>query len=175
MLQIKTILVPTDFSEGALHALQYAADLARTFGAEIHLLHAVEAPALSPSFEGLGVVAIPQERTLEHSREELDNLAASMPDLRIKTVLRPGHAADQIVHYANHNGMDLVVIATYGRRGLKRLLMGSTTEKVVRRSLCPVLSIHHPEAHGASAAEHKQENPGLERPGVVSPERWTGL
>ena len=63
----------------------------------------------------------------------------------VKRFIARGFPADEIVSFARNNGIDLIVMSTHGRTGLKHVLLGSTTEKIVRMAPCPVLSIRHPE------------------------------
>ncbi|MBM3460951.1 MAG: universal stress protein [Armatimonadetes bacterium] len=146
MMDIKRILVPTDFSEDSRHALAHGLELARSFGATVHLLHVVDLIAPIPPYAALGGAgAAPPDPLVEDARFELNDLAAEVQDVPLKTVVRIGNAAHQIVDYVKQMEIDLIVIATHGRRGLSRLLLGSTTERVVRTADCAVLSVRHPE------------------------------
>jgi len=143
MFAFKTILCPTDFSEGSLQALSTASDLAITFGGEVYLMHvlpgkpsSVEADveANLPNFER-DVRAFAEKRM----REIAEPLAAK--GLRIRFTITSGKAADEILHLAREAAADLIVIATHGETGWRHLAFGSVTEKVVRLAACPVLTI----------------------------------
>ncbi len=150
MLQIERILFPTDFSQCANHALPHVLHLAKHYRAEVFLLHALvlhEAdPANAahplPSVEGLYQV-------LEQQAEsQLMSAAAAHGEDLAKfrcAQLRGISAAGAILEYAAGNAIDLIVMGTHGRRGLRRLLLGSVAEEVVRLAPCPVLTVPAPK------------------------------
>lgn len=149
MKPIKRILVATDFSDCAEHALDYAIDLARSLGASIMLLHAWEPPVYGlpdGSFVGTAEVS---ERLLTAARKALADAVDRRKDcgVPIERELRedvPWMAVDAV---ANSIDADLVVLGTHGRRGLAHALLGSVAEKVVRTCTRPVLTLRG----GASA------------------------
>lgn len=134
------ILVPTDFSDQASQALRYAVPLARQLGGKISLLHVFDwliAPA------AFGAVVTDENRIEEAARRKLDDLARVTvpPELLGNTLVRTGRAYREISDAARGLRMDLIVMATQGRTGLKRALLGSTAERVVRHAACPVLTV----------------------------------
>jgi nucleotide-binding universal stress UspA family protein len=140
MLQINTILVPTDFSSPADHALQVARSLARDHGAKLVLVSSPAPPptplpniVYDPGVESVG--------NMEHTRNELSRLAATITDLPVELQVIGGPAGPGIVQSAKGWNADLIVMGTHGRSGLSRLLMGSVAEHVVRHATCPVLTI----------------------------------
>lgn len=143
--KIERILVPTDFSEASRAAVDEAASWARMFGAHLHLLHAMVpfGPFLEPNISP----AVPPPETMlqvieEDARLRLRKLAESISGSKgpVEThCLRGGAPAEVIVTFAEQHGIDLVVMSSHGRRGVRRLLIGSVTEEVIRRSPCPVL------------------------------------
>jgi nucleotide-binding universal stress UspA family protein len=137
---LRDILVPVDFSPGAQQALSYAIPLARQFNGRITLLHVVE-PQLVP--RELSFMAMESNRRVAAARAKLEALASkSVPaPLLKKTVVSAGQPFEEIARIANGLRMDVIVIATQGRTGVKRLLLGSTAEAVVRHSPCPVLTV----------------------------------
>lgn len=148
-IQIKKILVPTDFSEFSLNAVNYAVELATRFEAEISLIYVLQdAVALFPE----PGVAFPApgnylQELQESSQQALDRLRESLPSaMTIHTVLRNGPPFVEIVRYAKEEKFDLIVIGTHGRSGLAHMLLGSVAEKVVRKAGCPVLTVR-PEDH----------------------------
>jgi nucleotide-binding universal stress UspA family protein len=155
MLSIKKILYPTDFSECAGHALPHTVHLAERFGAELHLLHALVLHEADP---GNAAHSLPNMEELyqvleDHARAQMD---AAMQEhakrgftIR-RAQLRGISAPGAILDYAADNEIDLVVMGTHGRRGLRRLLLGSVAEEVVRLAPCPVLTVPEHE-HGAAA------------------------
>jgi nucleotide-binding universal stress UspA family protein len=141
---LERILVPVDFSEYSRNAVAYAKELASSYRANLQLLHVVE-HAIHPSFY------IPAKSSLldimpdikDKSRSELQNVLAGVkgPDMPAEFHVAEGHAAKEIIKFAEAQGSDLIVIATHGLTGIEHLLLGSTTEKVVRMAPCPVFTV----------------------------------
>jgi nucleotide-binding universal stress UspA family protein len=140
----KTILVPTDFSESADRALAYAVELAGKIGAKIHLVNTITIPALGVPELGVAVASTMMESAVATNQTELDKLAARFAPTPITTQLRTGDARDVIVDTAVEIGADLIVMGTHGRRGVRRALLGSIAEGVLRTAPCPVLTIRQP-------------------------------
>jgi nucleotide-binding universal stress UspA family protein len=140
----KTIVVATDFSEHAEYALDYAVALADKLGATLHLVHAIGVPALGVPELGVAVTSTAMESLVKSSQATLDKLATRGGAMKIDTLLRSGDARDVIVNTAIELGADLLVLGTHGRRGLRRALIGSVAESVVRHAPCPVLTIRLP-------------------------------
>jgi nucleotide-binding universal stress UspA family protein len=146
-MKIKRILVPVDFSAHSLSALDYAADFARPFKAELLVLHVVEPIYYTvPDFTGGAaasmVTVIEQQR--QSARTELVGLERRYAKRRVKlrTLLQTGIAAYQaVVSSAKKLRADMIIMATHGRTGLTHLLMGSVAEHVVRAAPCPVLTL----------------------------------
>jgi len=132
------ILYPTDFSTTGRTALEMATSLARDRGATLLIVHVEEPPTAYGGGEfyyGLD----------EPNREELQRMLAEMvptnPAVKCEHRLIMGAPASSIVHVAEKEGVELIVMPTHGRRGLTRLLMGSIAEEVVRKAKCPVLTV----------------------------------
>ncbi len=143
MTKINRILVPTDFSDIANEALNYAVELAQIQRASLDILHVIEEPTF-PSFYGAGALAlygkIPDVRTLaDEALEKLAQPHRQNSTINIGTHLLDGHAADKICAFAKETGADMIVIPTYGLTGLRHLLLGSVAERVVRQAHCPVI------------------------------------
>ena len=141
---IKRILIPVDFSEPANHALRYGRDLAASLGAEaIVLLYVVE-PAVYPA--ELGVTINIEGDLVERAQKELDKLVVrEFSGQTVETHVAMGVADTQIVDCARSESCDLIVMGTHGYGGIKHLLLGSTTERVVRSAVdVPVLTIRAP-------------------------------
>jgi nucleotide-binding universal stress UspA family protein len=147
-LEIRKILAPTDFSDHACYALSYARTFANRWDAELHLLNVIE-PAVFPTEAGLtpmGMMNLDSELTEAAERAMGELLKREeVQGARIVTAIAHGRASSAIIDYAKANGIDLVVIATHGRTGLEHLIFGSTAERVVRESPCPVLTIRPEE------------------------------
>jgi nucleotide-binding universal stress UspA family protein len=149
MLPINKILCPTDFSEASYQSLKNANELAGCLSAEIILLYVVSPlPRIpgSTSPTGFHVPAVLEE--IENSaKNQISKLKHNYISSNIKSegIVVIGDPPDEIVKYASHNKVDLIVMSTHGLSGWKRLVSGSVTEKVVRMADCPVLTIRGKE------------------------------
>ena len=148
MIVLKQILVATDFSESADVAMAYGRDLARTFNARLHVLHAVEDVMLRYSPE-VGFAAPELQKSLEAAaKRDLDKLITEddRKTLAIVPIITTAvNIASEIVDYAKGNAIDLIITGTHGRGAVTHLLMGSVAERVVRSAACPVLTVHAKE------------------------------
>lgn len=137
---LRRILVPTDFSRPAERALGQAVSLARQAGGVIILLHVVEWPFGSSELDALKARATPVAGS---APERLETLARERvpPALLERTVVRIGRPHAEIVRAARGLKCGLIVMATQGRTGLRRALLGNTAERVVRHAGCPVLTV----------------------------------
>ncbi|MBI3848849.1 MAG: universal stress protein [Verrucomicrobia bacterium] len=141
--QLASILVPVDFSECSRKALDYALPFARQFQAAITLLHVVHVNYYTTSSE-YSAFDYPElmEETRRAGERQLGRLASSVrKSCPVKTVIETGHPGSVIVDAAKKRRADLIIISTHGRTGFKRVLLGSTTEHVVRYAPCPVLIV----------------------------------
>ncbi|MBL0217969.1 MAG: universal stress protein [Myxococcales bacterium] len=139
----KIILVPTDLSDRAEQALDYACELAKNLGATIHLVNVVGIPSLGIPELGLAVASTTIDQIMLDNQTALDKLAdARRASVNIgQVMLKCGDAKDLILETAQEIGADLIVMSTHGRHGLSRALLGSVAETVVRSSPCPVLTV----------------------------------
>jgi nucleotide-binding universal stress UspA family protein len=143
---IRSILLPTDFSQCAESAVPYAASLARQMKARLVCLHVVETIVPPVGYaavaEPLPVVDIGGQLE-ESATRELPKLGAraECAGLDVEEVLAHGDAAGEIVRVARERQIDLIIISSHGRTGWGRLLFGSTAESVVRHAHCPVLVV----------------------------------
>jgi nucleotide-binding universal stress UspA family protein len=145
MLAIKTILVPTDFSEASESAVKYAKALAEAFGSSLHLVHVMEDLLAHAWAAEVYVASMPNLRA-EIEKEAAERLGAMVTDpecqrLRVTTAIIAGSPFLEIIRYARANSVDLIVIGTHGRGPIAHMLLGSVAEKVVRKSPCPVLTV----------------------------------
>ena len=146
----KNILVPTDLSEGAEQALDYACELAAKLDATIHLVNVIGIPALGVPELGVAMAATMIDSMVGDNQKAIDELAArKSPSVRIgQVLLKSGDARDLINQTAAEVGADLIVMGTHGRRGVSRALLGSIAETVVRSAPCPVLTVRtHKDKH----------------------------
>jgi len=151
MIRIKNILFPTDFSKCAHQALSRASILAKSYDATLHMLHATvlhDDDPHNPAFH-LPDVDMINTKLRETAIDKMDSVINSYhaSDLKIVKKHERGIApAPVIIDYAEKNDIDLIVMGTHGRRGLRHLLLGSVAEEVVRLSSSPVLTIHEQKA-----------------------------
>ena len=144
-MRFQKILVPTDFSDASRTALPHARDLAKASNGEVLLVHVMELPQYPTLFEGTALVVPPMDENLRRQLEsQLDDFAkAEFTDQGIpaRTLLREGPPTQMLLDLAKDEGCDLIVVATHGYTGLKHMLLGSTTEQLVRHAECPVLTV----------------------------------
>ena len=140
---IENLLIPTDFSACADHALTHAIELADRFDANLHILHVVN--ELDPDWYG---ITDAQERAVklraqirEEAEERLHKLA---PDDELETTISlqlSFDVADSINEYVEERAIDLVVMGTHGRKGMDRLMLGNVADKLIRHAPCPVMTV----------------------------------
>jgi nucleotide-binding universal stress UspA family protein len=142
---VKTILVPSDFSAGAQTALDHATALARVFNAKIVVLHVIETftYTMTESLQVVNVYALVKtavEPVLDQMVQDLKKEHVTASRLLVQ-----GKADQEIVAQAKEAGADLIVMGTHGRRGVSHVFMGSVAERVVRTAPCPVLTVRTPD------------------------------
>jgi nucleotide-binding universal stress UspA family protein len=147
-IEIKRILVPTDFSTYADYAMRHAADLAKDFGAELLLLHVVPEGDLRAMYDyppdfPLEQILADQKKIVEQRFAEIVTNEQKR-GVQAKSLIYSGKAYEEIIQTAKAHTVDLIVIATHGRTGLSHVFLGSVAEKVVRLAPCPVLTIKPP-------------------------------
>lgn len=152
----RTVLIAADFSDSSREAFRLACSLAGADKTRLIVLHVVEPPIVSGELDFPVPLAGGDRAHHEVLRERLRG--AYVPDrpLEVEYILRDGSPAESILHAAEELGCDLVVLGTHGRTGLKRLLMGSVAEAVLRKARCPVLTLRSP-AHLAAVPEERDE------------------
>lgn len=147
LLHPRHLLVPTDFSAASRKALAYADAFASTFGSKITLIHVIEPMVLPPEYGYLPPYSPEDEaRQVEAVRKQLLDLAAGLDTARQTEVsVRVGRPWHEVVGAVADLGVDLLVLTTHGRTGLRHMLMGSVAEKIVRHTHCPVLVVRPEE------------------------------
>jgi universal stress protein A len=154
MPEIRRILVPTDYSTNSRAAIEYALFLAKAHNAELELMHVWEVPA---PFDPEWTIRVPGGASLgaaqyvrQRAAEEMEQLVSELKLLyaRVRGRIDTGDPATAIVEAAS-SGSDLIVMATHGRTGVSRWVMGSVAEKVARHAKCPLTIVRGTEArHG---------------------------
>lgn len=149
---IKHILVATDFSDAAGHALDYALELAHKHDARLTVLHIYEIPAIAYTDDAFTLDIM---KNLEDAaREQLDRVMRAVHERlpAAQSILKLGSASDMVASQAERAGADLIVMGTHGRHGLSHIVLGSVAEKTLRHAKVPVLILHAPATKKASKA-----------------------
>ena len=148
MINLKKILIGTDFSEHSKVALKYAAALSQAFQAEVVLCHVLEQPdfisQLPPMAENYFPADFPEIQE-QHARVQCEQFLAEGKLSQARVHLRQGSPYPEIVKAAKEEDVDLIIIGTHGRGAIAHLLLGSVAEKIVRTAPCPVLTVRHGE------------------------------
>ncbi len=150
-MKVERILFPTDFSEGSSHALPYAVDFTKHYDAQLYILHVVYDITQATGLH------IPHISTEEVSKE-LNDWAAKQIDSccieetrglpNVEKRIVQGIPYEETLKFAEEEKIDMIVMGTYGRAGIQRLIFGNTAERVVRKAPCPVLTVRVPEHRG---------------------------
>ncbi len=140
------ILVATDFSEASEGALELALELATRLGSELTLVHIWE----FPSYEYMAGMPLPSEFADQVEKAASARMAGTIDAIKprcpnAKSIVKMGIAWSEVLHTVEETKSDLLVLGTHGRRGLKRAILGSIAEKLVRLSSVPVLTVHGSE------------------------------
>lgn len=150
MLNIKKIASPIDFSEYSQKALIYALSIAEQFKSEVHLLTVLDDRVYDD--RRLAVYTLDEliKDRLKQQDEDLDAmikevLMPSQKKIKLKKVVKIGIPFSEIIKYAEEELIDLIIQGSHGRTGIAHLLVGSTTEKVIRKAPCPVLVVRPSE------------------------------
>lgn len=144
MAGTNVIVFPTDFSPRSKSAISWVQQMAEQLKAEVHCIYVVEEPQIYATLD-MGPVPIPSIAELTTSAQtRLDAYVRSSITalgMSAKSAVLVGRPSDEIVNYAGSHNAKMVIMTTHGYSGLKHLLLGSTTEAVLRHAACPVLSI----------------------------------
>jgi len=145
---IERILIPTDFSVSSRHAFTYAVDLNRLFHARLYLVHVLQDFTEFSEYT-LSPTILPQLylEFEQNASQRLEEMVGSVvpPDMHCDTYILHGVPFFEIIQFARTEQVDLIVIGSHGRTGIKHVLFGHTAEKVVKKAHCPVLSVRHPD------------------------------
>jgi nucleotide-binding universal stress UspA family protein len=160
MARIESILCPVDFSEFSVNAYQYARSLAWHYKATLLLQHVLY--PFHESFAGFGSNTDSYEKACRQLRAEAEQELQQFARLHARREIRPqcvvqdGSVTDLILSLAEARAVSLIVMGTHGLRGIDRLMLGSVTERVLRRARCPVLAVRKP-AHHVTSSMHDPE------------------
>ncbi len=148
-MKLTKLLVPVDFSECSLAAVVTAAELARHFSSELHLLHCSEHAGVASEDLWVGNREAGRGRSLgdlilDNEHREMHEFLEKVPelsDVHVEVGIAKGYPAETICEAAKRGDYDVVVMSTHGRRGFRALLIGSVAERVVRLCERPVLTV----------------------------------
>jgi nucleotide-binding universal stress UspA family protein len=147
MTAFSHLLVPIDFTEASLHALDYGLELAGKLGARVTVTHVYHLPAYD--FPDAAYFPTPEEvsRLADAAGKHLDAIVASRKDqgVPVTTVLRSGNDAEEICALAKELAVDLIVMGTHGRGAISTAFVGSTAQKVIRMAPVPVITLRGPK------------------------------
>ncbi|MGH9356231.1 MAG: universal stress protein [Terriglobia bacterium] len=142
MLKIERILCPVDFSEASKKAFEYALSLAKQYKAKLYLQHLIE-PVMVFSYEGIPGWKEIYDAARSGAEGAMKKLTsrAEAHSILAETSVEIGDPGESILQFMEQRAIDLIVLGTHGRRGADRLVMGSVTERVVRKAKRPVLAV----------------------------------
>ena len=142
MITLKKILCPIDHSDCSKEALKYAVTFAMKDEAKLYLLHIIDIRSFNEGLEAMSM-QIPDEETLELLRIKLlDCIPEEMrDDMNVEAIVVQGIPFAEIISTAREKDIDMIVIGSHGRTGIKHMMLGSVSEKVVRKAPCPVLTV----------------------------------
>lgn len=147
MIEMKNLLFPTDFSDFSAYAASFAVAFARDYGAKLHVLHVIELPLGMPDALALKTSESElREKTRELAQKELESAATpeTVRDLAYEFACVKGKPFVEIIKFARDRKIDMIVMGTHGRSAVESAVLGSTSEKVVRKAPCPVLTVRRP-------------------------------
>ena len=147
-MEIKKILFATDFTEGSSSSLPYAVSLAKQYGAKLYFVHVIYDVAKTSGWYVPHVSMDELYRDMEKNAKtqlEKSYVEEMRGNKNVEHVVLKGTPYEEISRFAEENKIDLIVIGTHGRKGLDRMLFGSTAEQVVRYAPCPVLTVRLPK------------------------------
>ncbi len=143
-VQMKKILCATDFSDFSNYTIPYGVALAKEFGAKLYICHVIDLSSIAVYGEFQLNPVDQQNRIRKQAAEQLDEIIGEQP-VQWEPLITVGHTADEVSRLVDEKEIDLVIAATRGRSGLKRLILGSVTERLMRVLTCPLLVVHSPE------------------------------
>jgi nucleotide-binding universal stress UspA family protein len=139
-VEIKKIICATDISDFSNHTISCGIALAKEFGAKLYVCHVVDLPISSMYGDAPLFLIEQQDQVIDNTHKQLEQLVGDV-QVEWEPLVTIGHPADEITRLAEEKGVDLAISATHGRSGLKRLILGSVTERLMRTLYCPLLVV----------------------------------
>jgi nucleotide-binding universal stress UspA family protein len=143
-MQLNSIICATDFSDYSNHAVRYGIALAKEFSAKLYVCHVVDLPSVGMYGETIPDPVEQQNRIMNYTHEQINELINEV-SVDWEPLVTIGHAASEIVRLAKDKRVDLAISATHGRSGIKRFILGSVTERLMRTLPCPLLVVRSTE------------------------------
>ncbi len=142
MINLKKILCPIDHSDGSKEALKYAVSFAMKNEAKLYLLHIIDIRSFDESIDTMAA-QIPNDETIKQLKTKLLECIPEeiRSDMQLEALVVQGIPFAEIISIAKTNKVDMIVMGTHGRTGLAHIMIGSVSEKVVRKAHCPVLTV----------------------------------
>ena len=136
---VSRVLAPVDFSDVSRVTIAHAAHLAEAYGAELHLFHVIEVPEHPPA--NMRPEHFPEKAVLDQAKYDLEKLASELELTDVEVAAKGGDPSKQTLAYIDSSDIDLVVIASKGRTGLDRMLIGSVADDLLRKCPVPVFTV----------------------------------
>ena len=142
MINLKKILCPIDHSDCSKEALKYAVSFAMKDEAELYLLHVIDVRTFDESFD-MTSKQLPDDKTIKQLKEKLLECVPEeiRSDMRIEPIVVQGVPFSEIISISKEKEISVIVMGTHGRTGIAHIMLGSVSEKVVRKAPCPVLTV----------------------------------
>lgn len=145
-MHLKNVLWTTDLSDFSIGTVDYGINLAKLYNARLYLCHVVNLPSVAAFYGGVYVDTVEeQNRSMTFAKEQLEALMRGK-EVDWTPMVGSGYIADEITRIVEEKNIDLVISATHGRTGLRRLLLGSVTERLMRALRCPLMVLRGPQA-----------------------------
>jgi len=136
-VSMENILFATDFSRHSNQALPFVLSIARKYGSTVSAVHVIPPSGLPPTMEVRAIAA----QALREADEGMKAVSSRLQGIPHTLVVRKGDVGEELSAVVEQNGIDLIIVGTHGRAGASKLLMGSVSERIVRQSSCPVLTV----------------------------------
>jgi len=152
-MKLNNIICATDFSDLSNHAVSYGIVLAKEFGAKLYLCHVIDISYASKYSESMDSMDL-EDQIADHALERLQ-MSIGGDSVNWEPLISKGRTSDVITRMVEEGGANLAISATHGRSGLKRLILGSVTERLLRTLSCPLLVVRSPQHDFVSPKDHQ--------------------